>query len=117
MGDPRGTTGKRVVKVRDHVLLRKGIAALVNAESDMKLVAEASNGQEAIEKFRRHRPDMTLMDPVSITINGMVGTGVLVKAETHRREHVDGSTWIYLRSTDARIKVASAVEKILGVHS
>ena len=42
----------KVLSVDDHALLREGIAALVNAESDMKRVAEATNGQEAIEKFR-----------------------------------------------------------------
>ena len=52
----------RILAVDDHPLLRKGIAALVNAEADMKLVAEASNGEEAIERFRLHRPDVTLMD-------------------------------------------------------
>jgi DNA-binding NarL/FixJ family response regulator len=52
----------RILTVDDHPLLRKGIAALVNAEPDMKLVAEASNGREAIEQFRLHRPDVTLMD-------------------------------------------------------
>jgi hypothetical protein len=46
----------RVLSVDDHPLLREGIAARVNAESDMKLVAEAINGREAIEKFRSHRP-------------------------------------------------------------
>lgn len=49
-----------VLSVDDHPLLREGIAALVNAESDMKLVAEASNGSEAVVKFRLHRPDVTL---------------------------------------------------------
>src|SRR5271167_1634652 len=52
----------RVLSVDDHPLLREGIAALVNAEADMKLVAEASNGEEAVEQFRLHRPDVTLMD-------------------------------------------------------
>jgi len=52
----------RVLTVDDHPLLREGIAALVNAEPDMKLVAEASNGRDAVEKFRLHRPDVTLMD-------------------------------------------------------
>jgi len=52
----------RVLSVDDHPLLRDGIAALVNAEPDMKLVAEASNGKEAVEKFRLHHPDVTLMD-------------------------------------------------------
>jgi DNA-binding NarL/FixJ family response regulator len=52
----------RILTVDDHPLLRKGIAALVNVEPDMKLIAEASNGQEAVELFRSHRPDVTLMD-------------------------------------------------------
>src|SRR5271167_223130 len=52
----------RILAVDDHPLLRKGIAALVNAEPDMKLVAEASNGEEAVENFRLYRPDVTLMD-------------------------------------------------------
>jgi two-component system, NarL family, response regulator len=52
----------RILAVDDHPLLRKGISALVNTEPDMKLVAEASNGQEAVESFRLHRPDVTLMD-------------------------------------------------------
>jgi DNA-binding NarL/FixJ family response regulator len=60
----------RILAVDDHALLRKGIAALVNAEPDMKLVAEASSGQEAIEKFRQHRPDVTLMDLQMADLNG-----------------------------------------------
>jgi DNA-binding NarL/FixJ family response regulator len=61
----------RILTVDDHALLREGIAALVNAERDMKLVAEASNGQEAIEKFRVHRPDVTLMDLQMPGLNGI----------------------------------------------
>ena len=61
----------RVLTVDDHPLLREGIAALVGAESDMELVAEASNGQEAIEKFRLHRPDVTLMDLQMPALNGI----------------------------------------------
>jgi DNA-binding NarL/FixJ family response regulator len=60
----------RILTVDDHPLLRKGIAALVNAEPDMKLIAEASNGREAIEKFRQHRPDITLMDLQMPDLNG-----------------------------------------------
>jgi DNA-binding NarL/FixJ family response regulator len=56
--------------VDDHALLRKGIAALVNAEPDMKLIAEASTGREAIEAFRSHRPDVTLMDLQMPDMNG-----------------------------------------------
>jgi DNA-binding NarL/FixJ family response regulator len=52
----------RILTVDDHPVLRKGIAALVNAEPDMKLIAEASNGQEAVALYRSHRPDITIMD-------------------------------------------------------
>src|ERR1700682_2550262 len=61
----------RVLTVDDHALLRQGIAALVNGESDMKLVAEASDGHEAIDKFRLHRPDVTLMDLQMPALNGI----------------------------------------------
>lgn len=61
----------RILTVDDHPLLRKGIAALVNVEDDMKLVAEASTGEEAIEKFRFHRPDVTLMDIQLPGLNGI----------------------------------------------
>jgi DNA-binding NarL/FixJ family response regulator len=60
-----------ILAVDDHALLREGIAALVNAESDMQLVAEAATGQEAIEKFRLHRPDVTLMDLQMPKLNGI----------------------------------------------
>jgi len=52
----------RILAVDDHPIVRRGIATLVGAESDMSLVAEASNGREAIQQFRIHRPGVTLMD-------------------------------------------------------
>jgi DNA-binding NarL/FixJ family response regulator len=61
----------RVLTVDDHPLLREGIAALVNGENDMQLVAEATNGQEAIEQYRLHRPDVTLMDLQMPTLSGI----------------------------------------------
>ena len=68
-----GTAPKliRILTVDDHALLRKGIAALVNAEPDMKLIAEASNGRDALESFRLHRPDVTLMDIQMPGFNGI----------------------------------------------
>lgn len=52
----------RIFCVDDHPLLREGIATLIEIEPDMVLVAEASNGREAIQGFKEHRPDVTLMD-------------------------------------------------------
>jgi DNA-binding NarL/FixJ family response regulator len=52
----------RILTVDDHPVLREGIAAILASETDMVLVAEAGNGREAIEQFRTHRPDITLMD-------------------------------------------------------
>jgi DNA-binding NarL/FixJ family response regulator len=64
----------RILTVDDHPLLRKGIAALVSGEPDLKLIAEASNGEEAIAAFRSHRPDVTLMD---LQMPGIDGIGAI----------------------------------------
>ncbi len=61
----------RILIVDDHTLLRECIAELVADESDMTPVGEAGNGQEAIEEFRRHRPDITLMDLQMPKMNGL----------------------------------------------
>ena len=52
----------RILSVDDHPLIRQGIAGLVATEADMNLIAQAANGREAIQQFRLHRPDITLMD-------------------------------------------------------
>src|SRR5258708_12231682 len=52
----------RILTVDDHQLLREGIAAVLEGQPDMVLIGQASNGREAIESFRQHRPDETLMD-------------------------------------------------------
>jgi len=61
----------RILTADDHPLLRYGISALVGAEPDMELVAQASTGQEAIEQFRLHQPDVTLMDLQMPGMNGI----------------------------------------------
>jgi DNA-binding NarL/FixJ family response regulator len=52
----------RILSVDDHPLIRQGIAGVLTIEADMKLIGEARNGREAIQLFRAHRPDITLMD-------------------------------------------------------
>jgi DNA-binding NarL/FixJ family response regulator len=61
----------RILAVDDHPLVRRGIAGLVDGESDMTLIAEGTNGQEAIQRFRVHRPDVTLMDLQMPEMNGL----------------------------------------------
>jgi DNA-binding NarL/FixJ family response regulator len=61
----------RVLSVDDHALIREGVAALIANQKDMRLVGEASNGREAIEQFRSHRPDITLMDLQMPEMNGI----------------------------------------------
>jgi DNA-binding NarL/FixJ family response regulator len=52
----------RVFSVDDHPLLREGLAAIINSQADMVLVAQASSAQEAVQMYRKHQPDVTLMD-------------------------------------------------------
>lgn len=66
--DPRQI---RILAVDDHPLLRQGIAGLIADESDMTLVAEAADGREAIQQFRTHCPDITLMDLQMPEMNGL----------------------------------------------
>ena len=65
-----GSAQIRILAVDDHALVREGIAVLVGTQPDMTLVAEASNGREAIQQFRTHRPDVTLMDLQMPEMNG-----------------------------------------------
>jgi DNA-binding NarL/FixJ family response regulator len=62
MNTMRDTRAIRILTVDDHQLVREGIAAVLEGQPDMVLIGQASNGREAIESFRLHRPDVTLMD-------------------------------------------------------
>ena len=61
----------RILAVDDHPLVRRGIANLVADQPDLSLVAEASNGREAVQQFRAHHPDVTLMDLQMPEMNGL----------------------------------------------
>jgi DNA-binding NarL/FixJ family response regulator len=61
----------RILAVDDHPLVRQGIAGLVTIQPDMTLIGEASNGRDAIQQFREHRPDVTLMDLQMPEMNGI----------------------------------------------
>jgi len=61
----------RILVVDDHSIFRQGIVGLLADQADMQLVAEASNGLEAIQQFRAHRPDVTLMDLQMPEMNGL----------------------------------------------
>jgi DNA-binding NarL/FixJ family response regulator len=67
----------RLLCVDDHPLIREGIAAVIQAQTDMVLLAEASTGREAIEAFRKHRPDVTLMDLRMPDMSGIDALGAI----------------------------------------
>src|SRR6201993_1729303 len=66
-----GISRIRVLAVDDHPIVRQGIAGLVGIQTDMILVGEASNGRDAIQQFRTHHPDITLMDLQMPEMNGL----------------------------------------------
>jgi DNA-binding NarL/FixJ family response regulator len=69
----------RLICVDDHPLLRQGIAVIINNQPGMSLVAEATSGREAIQKYREHRPDVTLMD---LRLPDMSGVDSLIAIRT-----------------------------------
>lgn len=64
----------RILLADDHPLMREGLAAVINAQRDMEVVAEAENGEEAVRAYRQHRPDVTLMDLRLPVLDGVEAT-------------------------------------------
>ncbi|HXZ79200.1 MAG TPA: response regulator transcription factor [Terriglobales bacterium] len=93
----------RVFGVDDHPLLREGIALVINSQPGMVMVAQASSGREAIERFREHRPDVTLMD---LRLPDMSGIDAMIAIRT---EFPDARIIILTTfETDTEIKRALA---------
>ena len=82
----------RLMTVDDHPIYRGGLASLIAAYGDLTLVAEATNGREAIERFREHRPDVTLMD-LSMPVMGGVEAISTIKAEFPDARIIALTTW------------------------
>ena len=93
----------RVLSVDDHGLLREGIAAIIANEADMDLVAQASDGREAIQQFRQHRPDVTLMD---LRLPDMSGIDAIIAIRT---EFPDARL-IVLTTFDGDVEIQRALE-------
>jgi DNA-binding NarL/FixJ family response regulator len=70
----------RVFSVDDHPLLREGIAAIINNQQDMQMIAQAANGKDAIQEFKKHQPDVTLMDLRLPDMNG-IDAMIAIRAE------------------------------------
>jgi len=93
----------RVLSADDHPLLREGIATLINSQPDMKLIAEAANGQEAIHQFNQHRPDVTLMDLRLPDISGIDAVIAI------RSEHPEARI-IMLTTFEGDVEIQRALE-------
>jgi len=97
----------RVLCADDHPLIRKGIASILANEADALLVAEASNGREAVELFRKHKPDVVLLDLHMPELDGVAATKIILQEFPDARiialTSYDGDQEIY-RALDAGVR-------------
>lgn len=92
----------RVLSVDDHPLMREGIAAIINSQPDMTIVAQAATGSEAAEMYRLHRPDVTLMD---LRLPDMSGIDALVRI----RAEFAGARVIMLTTFEGDVEIQRAL--------
>jgi DNA-binding NarL/FixJ family response regulator len=93
----------RVLTVDDHPLLREGIAALVNSQPDMELVAQAASGRDGVREFAQHRPDVTLMD---LRLPDMSGIDTMIAI---RADHPDARILV-LTTFDGDVEIQRALQ-------
>jgi DNA-binding NarL/FixJ family response regulator len=93
----------RVLSVDDHPLMREGIAAIINSQPDMTIVAQAATGSEAVEMFRLHRPDVTLMD---LRLPDMSGIDALARI----RAEFTGARVIMLTTFEGDVEIQRALK-------
>jgi DNA-binding NarL/FixJ family response regulator len=89
----------RILAVDDHPMFRGALAALLGSQPDMKLVAEAASGREAIQQFRTHQPDVTLMDFQMPGMNGLDAMAAI-------RSEFPEARIIILTTYDSEVKTA-----------
>src|SRR5271155_282760 len=84
------STGQKtsVLVVDDHPIMRLGVAAIINAQHDMKVCAHVGTGEEAVEMFKKHRPDITLMDLRLPRMSGLEALRIIRRIDPHARSIV-----------------------------
>jgi len=94
----------RVFSVDDHALVREGLAMIINCQPGMLMVAQASSGREAIELFREHKPDVTLMD---LRLPDMTGIDAMIAI----RSEFPGARVIILTTFESDTEIQRALAK------